>query len=212
MIVTAISDLHGYQPRLPGGDLLIIAGDLTSNDKLSQHQQFREWIHSQNYRYTVYIAGNHDHGLLDYVQKGMPGVRYLCDSGTEFEGFRIWGSPWSPLFYGQNPLASAFSVTESELIDKFALIPDDTDILVTHTPPWGILDYCSNGRVGSGALLRRVKDVKPALHVFGHIHEGAGRVLVDDTLFVNASHVNGRYKPVNPPIQLTLQKDKEPNC
>ena len=214
MIIDCISDLHGYLPsNLPGGDLLIVAGDLTARDTQAEYFVFRDWIRAQDYKKKIFIAGNHDRCIekgLFYFSNEWMGAEYLRDSGTEFDELKIYGSPWTKTFEGMNPHCKAFTVdTEEELKEKFDLIPDDIDILVTHSPPHGILDKCFNGNVGSKSLRRIMGRVKPKLWVVGHIHEGYGE-LKDTTLsdidyhFVNASHVNEHYEPVNKPIRVIL--------
>jgi Icc-related predicted phosphoesterase len=110
-----------------------------------------------------------------------------------------------------NPKCRAFTVdTDEELAEKWAMIPDDTDILVTHCPPQGARDYTrlENEKMywgyGSPSLAQKLGKIKPKLHVFGHIHESYGRDQNSTTIFVNASHVNERYEPVNKPIRVIL--------
>jgi Icc-related predicted phosphoesterase len=245
MIIDCISDLHGYYPNLEGGDLLIVAGDLTGRDTDKQHLQFIEWLaygqqFGNKYKKIIYIAGNHD-GFLDpknkrYGQIKVPeswNIEYLCDSGTEFVYYppleacnenheiktyerpklKIWGSPWTLKFDGMNPHCMAFTCdTEEELAEKWAMIPDDVDILVTHGPPYGIYDIVEEymtGKeesVGSISLGHHVIDrIKPKIHIFGHIHEHGGKSIdMMITKFVNASHVNEYYEPVNKPIRVIL--------
>ena len=137
---------------------------------------------------------------------------YLCDSGAEFEGLNIWGSPWSKTFEGMNPHCKAFTVdTEEELAEKFARIPHDIDILITHSPPYGILDNTiEDENVGSGSLsIALINRPRIIMHIFGHIHESYGktgpkRLNCGWRTFVNASHVNENYEPVNKPIRVIL--------
>lgn len=235
MIIDCISDLHGYYPKLKGGDLLIVAGDLTAKDTPEEWAHYFLWQREQDYKKIVFIAGNHDNRLqkIDMAfYSPEHKVDYLCDSGTEFsyhidgfpeedEGFlpsgkrtlKIWGTPWTKTFEGMNSHCKAFTVEkEEELADKFEKIPHDTDILITHSPPLGILDKTSDGKhVGSRFLYGWFKYVeRPKLHVFGHIHEAYGQAEVfngyNDIMVksVNASHVNERYKPVNKPIRVIL--------
>jgi Icc-related predicted phosphoesterase len=249
MIIDCISDLHGYYPNLEGGDLLIVAGDLTGRDTDKQHLQFIEWLaygqqFGNKYKKIIYIAGNHD-GFLDpknkrYGQIKVPeswNIEYLCDSGTEFVYYppleacnendeiktyerlklKIWGSPWTLKFDGMNPHCMAFTCdTEEELAEKWAMIPDDIDILVTHGPPIYLRDcvendmYGKSENVGSTSLGKKIKLLNHKLHVFGHVHEGYGCEELDRIsdghkfIIVNASHVNEYYKPVNKPIRVIL--------
>jgi len=209
MIIDCISDLHGHYPELEGGDLLIVAGDLTGAHTWQEYDKFYDWINCQNYKKKIAIAGNHDNmwkeATFGSKEDKYTQFEYLCDSGTEFEGLKIWGSPWTKAFKGMNPYCKAFTLdTEEELGVKFSLIPDDTDILITHSPPYGINDYIGeyDGHVGSQSLIGKIwRMTTPKLHVFGHIHEGYG---VTSGTFVNASHVNEHYEAVNKPIRIEL--------
>lgn len=236
MKIDCISDLHGHYPKLKGGDLLIVAGDLTARHTPVEAVIFLTWLTEQNYRKIIFISWNHDTQLVEEGEYRVffdgkifdldwpKNIEYLCDSGTEFEGFKIWGSPWTKTFEGMNPKCKAFTVdTEEELAIKFSLIPEDVDILVTHGPPKGILDWNKNGeQCGSVALFersRRLKNLK--LFCFGHVHEAYSVIdtqqmsnslpmLLSDNkpnslpIIVNASHVNERYEPVNKPVRIML--------
>lgn len=217
MIIDCVSDLHGYYPKLKGGDLLIVAGDMTARDDERGWLDFEHWIYNQKYKQKIIIGGNHDnflqsmdeHRMWKYWEK-IPGVTYLCDSGTEFEGLKIWGSPWTSRFEGINPHCCAFTgEKDEEIAPKFDLIPSDVDILVTHSPPFTIRDLTTDGRqVGSISLMvHHIQRLRPKLWVFGHIHEAYGQegpYHWNDTKYVNASHVNEHYKPINAPIRIEL--------
>lgn len=234
MIIDCISDLHGAQPELEGGDLLIVAGDLTARDKPQQFSEFKDWLCKQPYKKSIILAGNHD-GL---IEKGVcmgskdnwesEATSYLQDSSTTFQGLKIYGSPWTLRFAGMNPDCMAFTKkAHYELKEYWDKIPDDVDILITHSPPYGMLDQCSDyRRVGCKHLADRVMNLKNLkLHVFGHIHEAYGQchkayetpgdarnvVKKDYTgsipighLSVNAAIMNEYYKPVNKPIRVIL--------
>ena len=214
MIIDCISDLHGYFPKLEGGDLLIVAGDLTAKDYKDEYIEFARWVCRTTYKKIVVIAGNHDN-----LMQGQPEffcsdekLTYLCDSGTEFEGLKIWGSPWSLKFEGMNLHCMAFTGTDDELKEKYALIPEDTDILITHGPQCGIFDVVEHynkdhaENVGSCSLGERIVELKNLkLHVCGHIHEAYGNFKgIDGVHYVNASYVNEFYKPVNKPVRIIL--------
>lgn len=233
MIVDCIADLHGHYPELEGGDLLIVAGDLTARDTPIEYGHFGCWMDRQKYEKKILISGNHDNY---FERKGFEfikdvyssiGVEYLCDSGTEFEGMKIWGSPWTKMFPGMNPHCKAFTCdTEEELAKKWELIPENTNILITHGPSFGMLDKSIDGDYcGSSALDVTLLKLNLKLHVFGHIHEGYGRChqgylsengesigmcITDNNclpmghLSINCSHMNERYKPVNKPIRVIL--------
>ena len=216
MIIDCIADLHGHYPTLAGGDLLIVAGDLTAHDISHERHVFLQWLAEQDYRKKVWIGGNHDNSLvgLTFTPTRHDAAEYLCDSGTEFQGLKIWGSPWSLTFDGINPRCTAFTGTEEDLKKKYDMIPDDIDILITHGPPYGIRDEVLNWHtgkaesVGSKSLMTRVQDINPKYHIFGHIHEGYGTYESEDkyltTKFINCSHVNELYEPVNKPVRIIL--------
>lgn len=210
MIVDCVSDLHGYYPNLEGGDLLIVAGDVTNGDP-EDLVSFSEWIVQQKYKKIVVVAGNHDRPFIwkDNISFSKPHIEYLCDSSTQFGGYKIWGAPWTQWFLGVNPHCTAFMVSEEELAKKWQGIPQDVDILVTHQPPYGILDKNIYGKwCGCHHLLEAIDQTMPKLHVFGHIHEDHGKLFYKhmgpNTWCVNASYVNAHYRPVNDPIRVIL--------
>lgn len=208
MIIDCVSDLHGFEPKLPGGDLLIVAGDLTARDEPEQHFRFEEWLEKQEYLKKIVIAGNHDGFLVNRGPHMFADAEYLLDSGFSWWGMKIWGSPWTPTFYDWH-----FMKDRGDPIkEKWDLIPDDTEILITHGPPFGIQDqvkYSSKAQEGKFAgceelrnALDRLKNLK--LHVFGHVHEGYGKVQVNGVFHVNASIMDEEYRPVNKPIRIVL--------
>ncbi len=220
MIVDCISDLHGHYPELEGGDVLIVAGDLTASDKLEQYFSFFDWIESQNYRKKIVTAGNHDNLMQKEGYMGPEGEMkgsfdYLCDSGTDYQGVKIWGSPWTKTFPGINPHCMAFTCdTEEQLAEKFSTIPEELDILITHSPPLGILDKNRKDEsCGSRSLREKIASIplrnRPKLWVWGHIHESYGEFYYEagdrgSCQMVNASHMTGDYEPINKPIRVVL--------
>ncbi len=131
---------------------------------------------------------------------------YLQDSGCEIDGVKFWGSPWQPEFNDWH-----FNLSRGEpLARKWRLIPDDTDVLITHGPPHGILDECPEwisgwGRtrgtvhVGCEELAKALERVQPKVHIFGHIHEGAGVLEQDGRTYINASSMDANYDITHPP-------------
>lgn len=222
MNIDCIGCLHGSRPKLLGGDLLFITGDLTARDKPSEWDDFLNWIEDQKYKKKIMIAGNHDNTLqnceknfFEFIKQY--GIEYLSDSGTEFEGLKIWGSPWIKTFKDINPKCQAFTKKkEIELKKKWEQIPSDIDILITHSPPYSILDGIpiedgSLFHVGSPSLFDKIASLPNIkLHAFSHIHEAHGfaeyespksKMIVN---YVNCSIMNERYKPVNAPIRIIL--------
>lgn len=216
MIIDCISDLHGYCPKLEGGDLLIVAGDLTSTHSEVEHLSMWKDLSKLNYHKVIIVAGNHDSYLETaegetLIRHYSPNIQYLCDEGIIYGDYKIWGSPWTLKFKGINPKCTAFTGTEEELKEKWDLIPDDVDILITHSPPYGIMDGVHDYRTGnirhcgSKTLYKKIDFMKnkPKLWIWGHIHEGYG---IHNTEFikVNASHVDEFCDPFNKPIRIEL--------
>jgi Icc-related predicted phosphoesterase len=214
MRITFISDTHGkhheLNEQLPGGDVLVHCGDISNVGRLSEIENFLRWFEMQDYEHTIFVAGNHDFGfenttpaihtavselLNSYV------VTYLQDSSVTINGVKFYGSPWTPIFNNW-----AFNMTQDQLKDKWVSIPDDTDVLITHGPPKGILDKTREGlSVGDPDLLQALSRVQPKIHAFGHIHEAAGIYeFVDGIILVNASSANRNYQIVNSPIIINI--------
>jgi Icc-related predicted phosphoesterase len=209
--IVAISDTHNYHDQIliPECDLLIHSGDLTSRGKTTEIRKFLDWFEAQPAKHKVFIAGNHDWGFQTdstEIEKlvGSYNVTYLNESSVNIEGLNIYGSPWTPWFHDW-----AFNGHAPKMRRVAFMIPDDTDILITHGPPLGVMDRVErfpNPSVGCNYLWDRVCEIKPKLHVFGHIHEAAGVEEHTDTLFVNASTCNLKYQAANKPVE-TLYLD-----
>jgi len=221
--ITFISDTHTKHDKvngfLTGGDILVHAGDLTGRGYITEIENFMKWYDNiNNYDTKVFIAGNHDFGFQDDNQKlrglltGYKTIDYLEDDllmvGEDYDTMiKIWGTPWQPEFHNW-----AFNLPRGEkLKEKWDMIPVDTDILITHGPPFGKLDYVpyDSVNVGCEELMKRVEEIKPKIHVFGHIHEGYGYVFDGNTHYINAAVLNGRYEFRNKPI--TVDWDPKTN-
>ena len=209
MKIVFISDTHGQHRKiknLPKADLIIHGGDVSKLGKDHEVEDFIHWFLRLDYAHKIFIAGNHDFYFEDYspdfIQKKLTSnCHYLCNSGVEIEGVKIWGSPVTPTFFNW-----AFNVDRGKAIEKYwNMIPIDTDILLTHGPVKGILDRTiSDINAGCEDLLNTVKKVKPKFHLFGHIHEAYGKEKVKETTFVNGSLLNEKYELVNSPVEIDL--------
>jgi len=207
MKAVMISDTHTHHESLlmPAADILLCAGDITNVGDLTDLVNFARWLEGLPYKHKVIIAGNHDFcfehdGELCRKVLEHGGATYLQDEEVVIDGKKIYGSPWQPRFFDW-----AFNLDKGESLRKvWAKIPDDTDVLITHGPPQGILDECRSGKVGCAELLKRIIEVKPDWHIFGHIHPTYGYECAHGTTFVNASSCNERYRPVNTPIVMEL--------
>ena len=223
MIITLISDTHGKHNQitqdLPGGDLLLHAGDISSMGYQHEVQQFCKWFNNvDNYDHKIFIAGNHDWGFQNNVEKIMEivnsykTVNYIQDetiSVGDDKMINIYGSPWQPEFYNW-----AFNLPKNgvELAAKWDAIPDNTDILITHGPAFGVLDTVAGkmwDNLGCQLLTNKIKSIKPKIHVCGHIHSGYGYYFDGDTHFINASVLNEAYQYTNKPI--TIDWNQETN-
>jgi Icc-related predicted phosphoesterase len=192
------SDTHGWHRdvEIPPGDILIHAGDITRRGELSILRDFDAFLGELPHRHKLVIAGNHDrcfeHSPV-IAEQQLTHATYLFDRAIELEGLVFYGSPWQPEF-----MSWAFNLPRGEpLQEKWALIPADVDVLITHGPPRGIGDRCVHGdEVGCDDLLDRVQEIRPRVHVFGHIHEAAGQWERDGTVFVNACTPLGEGRAV----------------
>jgi len=207
--VVAISDTHSRHRRirLPKGDILLHAGDISYKGRREELIDFLDWFKSQKFSYKIFIAGNHDFFLEQAkqteIEKLIPdGVTYLNDSGITIKGINIWGSPVTPWFHNW-----AFNRYRGNAINKhWELIPKDTHILMTHGPVYGFLDQVINEQhVGCQDLLRHVLTIKPKVHLFGHIHESYGSIRRSGIHFINASLANEHYELTNPPVSFDIQ-------
>ena len=207
MKLICISDLHGQIKNIdiPDGDVLIIAGDVCKGSTIAELESLNRYLGSLPHRHKILIAGNHDFGMEKLgkwaVTKLFTHAHYLEDAGITIEGMHFWGSPWQPEFFDW-----AFNLPRGEpLAEKWARIPNHTDVLITHGPPYTILDTTRQGQpVGCADLLAAVQRIKPRLHVFGHIHESYGQQEIDGIRFVNASILDVGYKAVNLPVVIEL--------
>jgi predicted phosphodiesterase len=224
MRITLISDTHTkhnyLNGDLPGGDLLIHAGDImNSGYRPTDITDFCKWFDGlEQYDHKVFIAGNHDRMFENLPEKAIEIVNsykwidYLQDDwiivgdadahDANVKTAKIYGSPWQPEFYNW-----AFNLPKGgkELEAKWAAIPTDTDILITHGPVQGHLDASgppyNEPNLGCSLLRHHIDTVsRPKIHVCGHIHGGYGYEFDGQTHYFNASILNEQYEYVNKPI------------
>ena len=226
MRITVISDTHtkhGLIPLtdLPGGDLLIHAGDImNSGYNKNDILDFCTWFHSlEQYDKKIFIAGNHDR-MFENHPEGVEellniylDIDYLQDEGYDLYDLdtdtstKSSGSPWQPEFYSW-----AFNLPKNgiELAGKWEAIPDSTDILITHGPAFGTLDTVAGrpwDNLGCELLAQRIEVVKPKIHVCGHIHSGYGYEFKNGTHFFNASVLDEQYEYTQKPMTFDWDKD-----
>lgn len=207
MKLTVISDTHGDQEQLGrlSGDVLIHCGDMFNlfEQRDDDFERMDAWFGEQDFDLILCTGGNHDFELekrAKDVLNPFKNAIYLEDQSYEYGGLRFFGSPWVPDLYGH-----AFYADSDELEERWAAIPGDTDVLITHTPPAGILDVSSRGLVlGCRHLFDAVSRISPKVHCFGHVHASSGTRHYGDTRYVNAALVNSRYQIKRVPFEMEL--------
>lgn len=197
MKVLHLSDTHGSHHRLrdlPEADVLVHSGDFTMNGSEQEALDFLNWLCDLPYSHKIFICGNHDDCLYGANIEGLDSnVHYLCNSGIEIEGIKFYGVP---LF-----MRDCISERQSS---NYRHIPSDTDVLITHIPPFGILDFDDDINYGSDELLSIVSSINPGIHLFGHIHSQYGLVTRMQTIFSNGAILSDNYSILNTPNVLEI--------
>lgn len=199
MKICSVADVHIPHVNVgritPDADVLTVSGDLTSRGSLDNLRLFRAWLDQQPQKHKIIIAGNHDFCLDpdfvpgSYLNSALAllqgeGIHYLQDSSVTIDGVKFYGAPWQPWFGGM-----AFNLARGEPIAaKWALIPDDVDVLLTHGPAYGYGDRTSDGfRAGCQDLYKAIVAKKPRYALCGHIHEDTGQWDLNGSKLVNCS-------------------------
>jgi Icc-related predicted phosphoesterase len=207
MRLVVISDTHGLHnqiQRLPDGDVLVHAGDfMNAGFDSKEILSFNEWLGEWNFQHRVVCAGNHDRyfqAAPKIARSLLTNATYLENAGIVIDGVSFWGSPYTPEF-----LNWAFMYPRGSAARRYwDQIPYGVDVLITHGPPYGILDQALPGdaHLGCEELRKAVEEKKPRVHLFGHIHGGAGLLENGVTRFVNAAYLNEGYRPLAPAGQI----------
>jgi len=203
MRLVITSDTHGRHDLindLPDGDVFVHAGDFM-NSGLHPEEiiSFNRWLAKQPIEHKLVCGGNHDRlfqlsRLL--ARELLTDATYLENTGVSIGGISFWGSPYTPEF-----LNWAFMYRRGAEAERvWAQIPTGLDVLITHGPPYGILEQTAAGGedLGCVELLKAVKAKKPRVHIFGHIHGGAGTFENGDTRFINAAYLDEQYRQAKP--------------
>lgn len=225
-----ILSYFGNDPKIkidyPKADILILAGDILRNyswdrqfdalkqlEELTQLNQLFGELKKDKYKEIIVVGGNHDFAFELQSKEAarlLTNAIYLMDSSATVQGIKFWGSPRTPFFhnwaYNFNKDPEKYKI---EAMHCWNSIPNDIQVLITHGPPYDILDKVdparsSQERVGCKYLLNRIKQLNLKLHVFGHIHYSRGILKKDNTLFVNAAICNEDYLPLNPIQVVTI--------
>jgi hypothetical protein len=235
------TDQFGYEAKMKWDamDIAFYSGDMSRRGSRNDCRDFMNWFNKLPCQ-KVMIAGNHDF-FFDYKEKEkqprhswerppqelvnellaeFPDIHYLDDSGVNLFGLNIWGSPITPWFHDWAFNRQRYTSLDGEtdpgtsdiITPHWEMIPKDTDILLTHGPPYGYGDLLSTRnrkndqcpRVGCKDITPFIEEIRPKIHAFGHIHEAYGVYRDEHTEYFNASCLNDYYEPVNAPIFKTL--------
>lgn len=219
MKIVHISDTHGLHRRIDfskvEGEVLIHSGDFLTEGRDSGYKEFEfeafiRWFSAQPFKHKVLVAGNHDWLCYDAYCQNLQlkqaliksaGIHYLEDDSVVIDGVRFYGSPWQPEFFNW---AYNLPRNSAQLQEKWQAIPDDTQVLITHTPPFGHCDLGGAQQISLGCelLRQRVDQLEHLkLHLFGHIHEAYGLKQTPSVSFSNGAYLNPRVCEDNyPPI------------
>lgn len=190
--------------NIPKADVVVCTGDFCNSGALEDVIAFNGWFSRLPCKYKIIVAGNHDvcfekdcalaKSLLN------KNIIYLQDEGVKIGGVKFYGSPWQLPF-----MDWAFNLPEDELRREFERIPENVDVLITHSPPYGILDSVrKDEHLGSKSLLEKVSKVRPRYHIFGHIHNGYGKRTNSNITFINCSLLDESYSFVNAPVMFDI--------
>lgn len=214
--IVAISDVHEAWGKLviPECDILISAGDYSFHGQPNVIKDFHEWLNKQPAKNIISVQGNHETWVEENFEQAKaialeacPRVHFIdeglveIDRGPDGQAIKIWCSAITPFFCNW-----AWNRHSYEISKHWFRIPQGIDILVTHGPPYGILDLVPNGfvKVGCPKLMNRIQEVKPKVHIFGHIHYSYGQKEFNGTRFYNAANCNESYNCVNPITEIDL--------
>lgn len=192
MKILHLSDTHGCHRRLrelPEADVVVHSGDFTMTGSEKETIDFLNWFCDLPYTHKIFICGNHDDCLYGATIDGLDGnVHYLCNSGIVIEGFKFYGVP---MFMGD-------CITDRQS-RNYAKIPKDTDILITHSPAYGILDFDDGINYGSEEISAKISTIRLRAHLFGHIHAQHGIIEKHGIIYSNAAIMTSDYKNLHSP-------------
>ena len=197
MLILHLSDTHSKHHELrnlPHADIIIHSGDISFAGSENEVMDFIEWFGGLPYKYKIFIAGNHDFCLFEANIDGLPeNCFYLCNSSVTIQGVKFYGAP----MFMEDAMTGDYDTNLQK-------IPIDTNVLITHQPPYSILDYSANINHGDRNLLEIVLKIQPKYHLFGHIHAAYGIEKTEHTTFVNSAILSENYELLNEPILLKI--------
>ncbi len=197
MKILHLSDTHNCHRRLrnlPEADVVVHSGDFCMVGTEQEAIDFLNWFCDLPYKHKIFISGNHDDCLYGANIDGLDSnVHYLCNSGIEIDGVKFYGIP---MFMGD--------CVNDRQSRNYANIPDDTDVLITHSPAYGILDFDDEINYGSEEILMKLSDLHIKAHLFGHIHAQHGVMVHNGVTFSNGAIMNADYSVLNTPNQISI--------
>lgn len=192
MRIVHVSDTHNMHrmlKELPKADIIVHSGDFTMTGTKNEAVDFINWFCDLPYRHKIFIAGNHDFCMFNAKVEGLPENVYMLNrSDVTIDGVKFFGIPYF--------VESEISGEDEEYIKT---VPNDCDILITHMPPFNILDFSDGIHYGNMSLRKKIAEVKPSYHLFGHIHNNYGVTRQNGTVFSNAALLNDTYEINNKP-------------
>jgi len=219
---------HYQLESVPDGDVLIHCGDYSLFGEFDETKRFLDWFSEQKHMHKIVIPGNHEVAIcprknifynkelgneiitdtceerictfnrINELIKSYQNIHFLVDDSITIDNIKFYGTPWCG---GEKSVMGhwGFYLNEEEIRKQvFDRIPYDTDVLISHSPPYGILDEYRKTHLGCRALMKRVQQVKPVIHIFGHIHDAYGEIQSDYTSFYNCSNMNKDNNLSNP--------------
>ena len=192
MKILHLSDTHGAHHRLhnlPDADVVVHSGDFAMTGSEAEAIDFLNWFCDLPHRHKIFICGNHDMCLYGANIEGLDSnVHYLCNSAIVIDGVKFYGVP---MF-----MEDCITDRQAKFYNN---IPSDTDILITHSPAYGILDFDDNINYGSEEILAKLPSLNLKAHLFGHIHAQHGIIEKNGTVFSNGAIMNGDYSNLQSP-------------
>ena len=188
MKILHLSDTHGIHHQikdLPMADVIVHSGDISHSGTESEVLDFLNWYIELPYQYKIFVTGNHDLCLWDAegIEDLPKNLYFLQDKGIMIDGLKFFGLSYN---------------------HPHELIPDDTDIVITHEPPVMILDKSAGTHWGNATLRERIFEIKPRYHLFGHAHESYGTMKQYGTVFSNAALLDEKNRLVRKPKTFLL--------
>lgn len=197
MLLLHLSDTHSKHHELgnlPPADIIVHSGDISFAGSENEVMDFIEWFGALPYKHKIFIAGNHDNCLFGANIDGLPqNCFYLCNSSVTIQGVKFYGTP----MFMEDVILGDYDA-------NILKIPIDTNVLISHQPPYGILDCSADINYGDPNLLQIVSKVQPKYHLFGHIHDAYGVEKSEHTTFVNSAILNENYQLKNEPVLLKI--------